>query len=184
MKKIILLPAFILMVAAQLYFPLRLVLDSETILDTGKPYKFRTASVYPLSPVQGSYILLTYYDNVVQVDSTSEWTQNEAIYVGLRVDSAGFAAIDYVSKEIPQPNTDYVKAFVDYVIEDSLSSSLVIRYPFNRFYLEATPKSADRPVYPYPQTDSTTITYATITVKAGEAIITDVLVNDISIKTQ
>lgn len=181
MKKIILLPAFILMVAAQLYMPLRLVMDSENILETGKEFKFLTAPVYPVTPAQGSYIFLTYYNNTIQTDSTEDWIQNEQVYVALRIDTAGFAMIDFVSKEIPTSNTDYVKAYVDYVIEDSISS-LVIRYPFDRFYLEAPSKSTERPIYPDTQADSTTVTYAIVTVKDGEAIVTDVKVNEVSIK--
>ncbi len=183
MKKTILLPAFLLMVAAQLYIPLQLVKHSEHILETGKVFKFPIAPVYYHSPAQGSYIQLTYYGNTIQTDRTEDWVQNEQVYVALRVDSAGYATIDYVSKEIPSGNTDYVNAFVDYVIEDSISS-LVIRYPFNRFYLEASMKTSERPLYTDPPSDPTSISYAIVTIKDGEAIVTDVVADGISIKDQ
>jgi hypothetical protein len=179
--KIIILPAFLLMVAAQLYVPLQLVLSSENILEEGTDYKFRTASVYPLTPVQGSYILLTYYDNIIKVDTADRWASNEEIYVVLKTDHAGFASIDFVSRELPDPGFDFVKAYVDYVIDDSTSTSLSIRYPFNRFYLEAPSKNDEKQLYPIYASDSTAVTYALVTVKDGEAIVKDVIANEVSI---
>ena len=183
-NKLILIPAFLLMVAAQLYVPFRLVQSSENILDTGIEYKFRTASVYPVTPAQGSYIQLTYYDNIIKVDTAEQWFSNEDVYVVIKPDSAGFASIDFVSREIPVSGLDYVRAYVDYVIEDSTSNSLSIRYPFNRFYLEAPSKGDEKFLYPIYQVDSAAVTYALVTIKDGEAIVKDVMVNDVSIKAQ
>lgn len=179
MNKTILIPAFLLMVLAQLYVPVRLVMQSENILETGKAFKFRTGPVYPLYPVNGNMIILNYEGTTVPIENTKDWTQNEPVFVALAVDSAGFAVIDHVSKTAPESNVDYVKAFVNYVIEDS-TSSLVIRYPFDKFYLEARMDDTIPPESP--STDSTTVTYASVIIKQGEAIVKDVLINEKSIK--
>lgn len=183
MKKIILLPAFLIMVAAQLYMPIRLVLNSENILETGKEFKFQTASVYPQTPARGSYVSLTFQGNTIPVDSSDVWNQNEEIYVVLKTDSSGFANIDYVTKERPSAEIDFVKAFVDYVIQDSISS-LVVRYPFDRFYLEADPKSSERSYYSEVRPDGSSNTYALVVIKEGDAIVVDVFIDNVSIKEQ
>jgi uncharacterized membrane-anchored protein len=182
MKKTILLPAFILMVLVQLYIPVRLVIQSENILSTGKAYKFRTASVYPLSPVNGNMIILNFSGTTAHVENTAEWEQNQPVFVALSVDSSGFAAIDFISKTVPEGDVDYVKAFIDFINADS-TSSVLIRYPFDRFYLEATMDKSGRPLVFEPSyADSTAVTYAYVIVKAGDAIVEDVLVNEKSIK--
>lgn len=179
MKNKILLPAFLLMVLAQLYVPVRLVMQSENILETGKAFKFRTGPVYPLYPVNGNMILLNYEGTTVPVENAKDWNQNEPVYVALAIDSAGFAVIDHVSKAAPENNVDYVKAYIDYVIDDS-TSSVVVRYPFDRFYLE---NKMDHTPGPEPSSpDSAALTYAIVIIKNGEAIVEDVLVNEKSIK--
>lgn len=179
MKNKILLPAFLLMVLAQLYVPVRLVMQSENILETGKAFKFRTGPVYPLYPVNGNMILLNYEGTTIPVENAKDWNQNEPVFVTLAIDSAGFAIIDQVSKTVPESNADYVKAYINYVIDDS-TSSVVIRYPFDRFYLEDKMDNTTVPEPSYP--DSTTVTYANVIIKQGEAIVEDVLVNEKSIK--
>ena len=48
---------FIVVAIAQLFIPTQMILNQETILKTGKPYRFKTQPVDPSDPFKGKYII-------------------------------------------------------------------------------------------------------------------------------
>lgn len=179
-KKII-LPLFILVALAQLYVPSKMIFDREGILETGTNYKFSTAPIDPSDPLRGKYIILSYKDNVVAIKDEKSWITGETVYVSLVTDEDGFAKIASVSKDKPLDNQSFLKAKVSTVSSDG-TNKLTIYYPFDRYYMEESKAYDAELVYTKSLQDTTLVTYALVSIKNGEAVLKDVLIDGISIK--
>ena len=180
MKKTILVPAFILMVLAQLYFPARMIFHKESILTTGTEYKFRTAPIDPYDPFRGKYILLNFNANSVKVADADDWMSGDQVFVDLTTDSAGYASVLSVSKSEPDSYDNYIKASISLIIYDTLNT-VFIQYPFDRFYMEESIAPAAEQTYNAAAVDSNQVAYALVLVKNGEAVVKDVLIDGVSL---
>lgn len=172
---------FILVALAQLVIPAGMIFNREDVLATGRDFKFKTAPVDPNDPFRGKYITLRYEDNEIQLQHDTNWVRNEAIYVILSTDAEGFVEILAFSKEKPTGNPDFVKAkVIDVNFNDPYS--LFIEYPFNRFYMEESKAPVAEQVYNEALPDTTVVTCALVSVKEGEAVLKDVLIDGVSIQ--
>ncbi|MBC8005575.1 MAG: GDYXXLXY domain-containing protein [Verrucomicrobia bacterium] len=179
-SKRILLIAFLLVALVQLAIPVKMIWDREEILDTGTLYKFRTAPVDPNDPFRGKYIALTFRENTVEVNDGEEWIDGEPIYLTLTTDSNGFAKIDFVSKEMPSGQPNVIRAKVRYVMDEK-PRKVVIDYPFDRFYMEESKALEAEILYRQLQADTNRVTYALVSIKNGEAVLSDVQIDGTSI---
>jgi uncharacterized membrane-anchored protein len=180
-NKKLLLAAMVLVAMAQLYFPAKMIRDRENVLNTGKEFKFKTAPIDPYDPFRGKYIALAFKDNMFDIQGDSNWVYNESVFVILTADEQGFAKIRSVSKEKPAYGQEYVKAKVTYVSHNG-NYRLFIEYPFNRFYMEESKAIDAEQLYRRTLPDTTQIAYALVKIKDGDAVLKDVLINDISIR--
>lgn len=176
-KKTLLFILFILVALTQLYVPAKMVFDKEEVISTGKVFKFLTAPIDPSDPFRGKYITLTFKENSFPLQNKNEWERNEPIFVLLTSDSAGYAKIASVSKTKPAHDADHVRAKVRYVTKDEIH----IEWPFSRFYMEESKAPLAEKAYRESARDTSRTTYALLLVKDGEAVLTDVLINEISI---
>lgn len=175
-KKVILV-VFILVAITQLFVPAKMILDRESILNTGKEFKFKTAPIDPSDPFRGKYITLSFDNNTIEVQNEEDWVIGETIYVLLSTDSSGFARIESVSKDKTLYSKDFLKAKVGWVNGKLLN----VEYPFDRFYMEEN-KAHDAEIeYRESQTDTDQLTYALVSIKAGEFVLKDVLIGGVSI---
>lgn len=175
------LTAFILVVLAHWYVPAKMILDRETVLSSGTEYKFRTAPLDPSDPFRGKYITLRFNDTRYPLPTGAEWNPGEDAYVSLTTDREGFATIRSVSKKAPHRDTDYVKAKVNYVTNDSVNT-ILLEYPFDRFYMEEAKAPRAERVYNESLRDTTKQTYALVSIKGNTAVLKDVLIDGISIR--
>ena len=93
MKKIIIVPAFIIMVLLQLYVPAKMILGKEKVLAEGNEFMFKTAPVDPSDPFRGKYIVLTFEENSAQVANAEDWNSGDPVFVSLTKNDEGFAKI-------------------------------------------------------------------------------------------
>lgn len=175
-----LLIIFILVALMQLFVPAKMIWDREAILATGKEYRFKTAPLDPNDPFRGKYIVLQYSENRFQVPQESEWSTNETVFVLLKKDAKGFAAIESVSKEKPKADMDFVKAQVSSLTNDT--QNLIIHYPFDRFYMEESKAPIAESVYVETVLDTAKVAYAIVRIKDGEAVLKDVVIDGVSIQ--
>ena len=180
-NKTILFTAFILMAIIQLAIPGKMIWDKEKIIETGKEFKFESAPIDPTDPFRGKYIVLHYNENSITVETEDNWVSGESIYVILKTNDKGFSMIDYISKEIPKTTEDFVLAHVDYIFGDEFKT-ITISYPFDRFYMEESKAYAAEQEYNVSQLDSTKTTYALVSIKDGDAVLKDVMIDGISIR--
>ncbi len=177
----ILLPAFILVALVQLFVPAKMIWDKEKVIAIVKEYKFETVPIDPTDPFRGKYVVLRYKENSFYVDNISEWKKGDKIYVLLKEDENGFAKIESVSKEKPLLRDNYVKAKVGH-LSNFKPNKLNIDYPFNRFYMEESKAYAAEQLYRKFQRDSSIKTYGSVSIKNGESVLKDVIIDGMSLK--
>lgn len=181
MNNKIIIPAFFIMALAQLYVPANMIFNKESVISKGNEFRFKTAPVDPTDPFRGKYIVLSFEANAIQVTNADGWYEGDPIYVNLGTNDKGFAEILSVSKEQPEENEDFVRASIGFIMNDSLRN-LTVQYPFDRFYMEESKAYDAEQAYMESTLDSTQVTYALVKVKHGDAVVTDVIINGISVK--
>ncbi|MBK8829334.1 MAG: GDYXXLXY domain-containing protein [Saprospiraceae bacterium] len=180
MNQKITIPAFFLMVLAQLYVPASMIFQKERVIAQGTAYKFRTAPIDPNDPFRGKYITLSFNETGVKVENAEEWNNADEVYVYLTTDSSGYAMIQSIAKEQPKGRNDYIKANIDYIMTDTLST-VFVRYPFDRFYMEESKAPVAETIYNEAAIDSNQVAYALVMVMNGDAVVRDIFIDDVSI---
>lgn len=178
MKTIHIFLIFILVAVLQLVIPTQMIFNQENIIETGKPYKFKTQPVDPSDPFKGKYIHLNYEaDSFATTDSV--WTRSEEVFVSIANDSLNFAKVINVTRQKPT-NGDYVKAKVDWY--SKYDKQLNFTFPFNEFYMNETKAYDAEIAHTKAQNDSKpNNTYALVYVRDGETVLDNVFINDIPI---
>lgn len=181
-NKNILITLFLLVVLAQLFVPLQMIYNQEDIINTGKTVKFQCEPIDPNDPFRGKYITLNFKENGIKVKNTKYWKSNETVFAEIAISKDGFAKIQSISKTEPTDNSIYVKAKINYIGDYNNENKIYLDLPFNRFYMnEYKAKNAEN-LYAKTTIDTTKIAYASVAIKNGEAVIKDVLIDNISIK--
>ena len=172
-------PGFILMVLVQLYVPAQMILGREDVIESGVAYKFKTRPFDPNDPFRGKYIRLSFEEERVVVDTTLKWISGEDVYAILGTHENGFAKIKGLSKVAPTGDQDYIKTTVRY--SNYSSNSVRITLPFDRFYMEES-KAYDAEVLSRVSfRDTSKLVYALVNVKEGEAVMSNVFIDDVPI---
>ncbi len=177
--------AFVLVALAQLYVPAKMIFEKEGVISGGKEFKFRCAPVDPNDPFRGKYITLRFDATSYESQGTEEWESGEDIFVLLTTDSAGYAIIKSVSKEKPDINIDYVKAKIYHSVKKSqwrTGTRLTIEYPFEKYYMEESKANPAEKMYRTSIRSSAKNAYALVSIKNGEAVLKDVMIDKVSIK--
>jgi hypothetical protein len=103
------------------------------------------------------------------------------LYFFLDTDSLGFAKISEVSKIPLNLTNDFVVAEVGWY--NKRTQKLNFNLPFNRYYMEETKAyDAEVAVRDLQRDSIPNNTYALVYIKDGEAVLNDVIINEISIK--
>ncbi len=180
MKTINLLVIFIIVALVQIFVPAQMIFNQEKIIDTGVAYKFKTQPIDPSDPFRGKYIVLNYEVDTFKT-SDSLWNYGEDVYVYLNQDSLGFAQVNQVSKFELKGHKDYVMAEVNWYNRNE--AELHFNLPFDRYYMEETKAYDAELAVRNSQRDSVpNSAYALVYVKEGEAVLDDVIINQVSIK--
>lgn len=181
-NKKLLLIIFCIVAAVQLFVPAKMIFDSEDVIKTGKEFKFKTEPVDPNDPFRGKYITLRFEQNKIQQLVDTTWKERETVYVTLTHDSAGYAKIESISHFEPENTDDFVKCKVNYYNRYN-ESFVYLEYPFEKYYMEESKAPKAEIAYRESARDTAQNTYALVNVKHGDAVLRDVLINDVSIKT-
>ena len=168
---------FGLLVLLQLWAPASMIFERESVLRTGKVFRFRTAPVDPNDPLRGKYILLRFQESSFYTKGQATWAAGDKLYVQIKNDEKGFAKIQAVSSQRPSTDLDFIVAKVDYMSYDN-NKMVFIEWPFERFYMEESKALPAEKVYQQSTLDSTQTTYAIVKVKSGDAVLQDVFIND------
>jgi uncharacterized membrane-anchored protein len=179
-NKTILIPGFILMVALQLYIPVQMINRKEAILRNGKEFKFRTAPIDPTDVFRGKYITLSFQATSLNVTNAQDWNQGDPIFVLMGEDEKGYVKINSISKEKPVDEENYVKASINYIANDTISY-VSVDYPFDRFYMDEFKAQGAQVAYQEAAIDTNQVAYALVSIKDGDAVIKNVMIDDVPI---
>lgn len=180
MKKIHIFILFIMIAVAQIFVPAQMIFNKESIMNTGTAYKFKTQPVDPNDPYRGKYINLNFEQNSF-VTTDSIWERKDKVYVYLETDSLGYAKVKGVSKTLLNLEKDFIVSEVGWY--NKRDRELNFNLPFNRYYMEETKAYDAEIAVRNNQRDSIqNNTYALVYIKNGEAVLNDVIINEISIK--
>jgi len=169
---------FIILAIVQLCIPAQMINHRESILKEGKVFKFKTEPVDPSDPFKGKYIYLNYELRSFKVDNVV-WKPSQDIYISIINDSLGFAKASAIHEEAPK-NGDFVMAKVDRY--SSAKEVVRFTFPFNEFYMEESKAYDAEVAHRNAQRDSLpNSTYALVYIKEGEAVLSNVFINDIPI---
>jgi len=180
-KRNIIFTLFILLALIQIIFSAKMIFDSERILDSGNEFWFKTAPIDPNDPFRGKYITLNFDENSIVTKTDELWYSGDKIYVSFTSDSTGFAKIENVSKDLPDNTSNYVLCEVSYAINGD-TSSIVVNYPFTKYYMEETKANNAEIIYNDSAADTTSLCYAQVLIKNGEARIKDIIIDGKSLK--
>lgn len=176
--KYFLVIGFGLMCIAQWYVPSSMIMEQEDLLASGTIYRFKTAPVDPNDPFRGKYITLNFEAETFVNANAREWDGDQKVYVILRKDKDGFAAVAEITDSLPVDDQDFFPARVRYTDNDKVE----LRFPFDRFYLEESKASAAEETYAESnRADEGADTYAVVRIKDGKAALQDVRIGDRSI---
>jgi len=177
---------FAVMVLAQLAVPFKMIFDREKVLSEGKTFKFKTAPIDPSDPFRGKYVTLNFAENNFEVSDGTKWHNGQSVYVLLATDADGFAKIIDVVRELPAEGEDCVKAKLNYVATKKDSTKTIqelnLEYPFERFYMEESKAPLAESMYWEVSRDTTKVTYASVNIQNGQAVLKDVFIGDVSIR--
>jgi len=169
---------FVFMCAAQWLVPGKMIYDSEDVVTGGTVFKFKTQPVDPSDPFRGKYITLSFDANSILADS-ADWQSPGEVYITFTTDSAGFAKPASISSTAPAA-APYLHTTVLYV-DSGDPAPITFDLPFDRFYLEESKASEAEKAYWEAQRDSAQVAYGVVRIGAGNAVLTDVMINDRSI---
>jgi len=177
--KTLALPLFVVMCIAQWFVPGQMIYDSETVIVEGTSYKFKTQPIDPSDPFRGKYITLNFDANSIIIPDSAAWEGGEDIFVTFTTDSAGFAKPSGIYRAEPGADA-YLKTTVNY-FNTYGNFEVFFNIPFDRFYLEESKASQAEQLYWQAQVDSAQVAYGLVTIGKGQAVLTDVMINDRSI---
>lgn len=172
---------FIMLSLAQLYLPIKMIVDQEAVVSKGKTFRFKVAPLDPNDPFRGKYITLRYEANSVKVKNVNEWMRNARVYVVLKTDPQGYAVISSLLAQRPENQVDYVEARIG-MFNGEDKSTVHIEYPFGRFYMEETKAVEAEKLFLETLRSPKSNAYAQVYVREGNALIGDVVINGKSVK--
>lgn len=169
-----------ILVCIQWIVPMQMVRDSRSTLTSGTEYKFRLAPVDPEDPFRGKYLDLDFDISRVKVATPPYWSPGDKVYVILDEDPDGFARVNRLSGEAPEPGVDFIESRIRSAVgEDSLL--VFIEYPLDRYYINEKMAGPIEEFIFENQNDSTRINYAVVRVRSGRALLEEVYIDDVPV---
>ncbi len=166
------------MFAVQLFVPAQMIYQQEDALVTGKSYKFKTQPIDPTDPFWGKYIVLNYEMDSFETDEEGWNDYSGNVFVYLKTDAEGFAAVKTVSKTLLDTSDDYIIAESKYNDDRTINFDL----PFNRFYMNENKAYDAEASVREAQIDTTKICYGLVFVKEGTAVLENVFIDETPIQ--
>ncbi|QIE60291.1 GDYXXLXY domain-containing protein [Rasiella rasia] len=179
MNKLLIIGAFAIMVLAQWFVPAKMILDQETVLNSGTAYKFKTVPLDPNDPLRGKYISLRYEMNKAALVGNQDVDWDDPIFVYIKKDTEGFAVATKASATKLNTDQDYVLAKAQNKYADTVRFML----PFTRFYMEESKAYPAEILVRQANRDSLLANcYGLVYIKDDTAVLDDVFVNNKPIK--
>ena len=124
-------PLLVIIVAAQLAFPVYMIATNEVLLAKGTTYKFRVAPRDPYDPFRGRYVTVRVVHDELTVAAPFE--TGDMAYATLDP-YAEYASVNGLFSDKPERG-DYLEVRVRDVTETASGFIVSIDYPFDRIFM-------------------------------------------------
>lgn len=153
---------FLLVALAQITVPASMIWKRQRTLREGRLWKFRTAPVDPVDAMRGRYLVLRF--EAENFSSATPLPYQDTVYVKLKEDADGFAAVDQVDVKLPEgDDVVWAEGFSSYQGKGH------VRFSFDRLWVtEANAPAAERAYADHSRREKIDA-YATVRVMAGDA---------------
>jgi uncharacterized membrane-anchored protein len=171
---------FVLIAVIQLAVPIAEIVRHEQVLQSGVPYKFRTAPVDPADAFRGRYVALAYEGTAAPLREGDDLWYGTPAYVRLGKDEAGFARFVELSATPPESG-DYLLVESRFTGQRGDEEEMHFSLPFDRFYMDETDAPRAEAAYRRyaGRSDSDTVTaYVLVRVKEGRGVIEELYIKD------
>jgi uncharacterized membrane-anchored protein len=170
MKRITLL-IFALVAIAQLSVPATMVWTRHLTLKQGRVWKLRTAPVDPEDAVRGRFLALQFAIEEFPQAASTPW--NNPVYVALKEDADGFAAIDHLSNE-PMRGDNVMTAQPTGWYEGKQH----ILFPFRQYWVSEKIAPEAETAYRNNSTAKNQSAFVTVRVRDGDAALEQLYINN------
>lgn len=170
--------AFIALAIAQLFISSKMIFDNQKIVDEGVVFKFKTVPIDPYDAFRGKYITLNYEIESYKTND-QKLERDDNVFITISNDSLGFAKIDSILLDKP----DYLSPnYFEATVSINYNGIVRLNFPFDRYYMEETKAQKAEDTLRVLSRENERSAYATISILNGTGIVTDVLVENQSIK--
>lgn len=150
---------FALVVFAQLAVPASMIWKRERTLREGRVWKFRTAPVDPVDAFRGRYVALEFEAEGQEITPPPNAKYGQTVFVTLRPDAEGFAAIDQVLPSRPEAD-DFMEAQLH---------GATVSLPFDRYWVTERDAPAAETAYRAQSRREKRNAFVTVRVFKGDA---------------
>ena len=179
MKKY-LIPAFLIMAAAQWYLPLSMIRDMDQVLAGGQEIRLVIRPFDPADPFRGNYLQLLFeHDFVEQVYDTT-WHAGERVFISLYEGNDGLSRPVRASREKPESDTLFLEGRAVYFIPDA--QKLYFSWPFDRYYVNEKAAPRMEEALQNLASGGSLRAWALLNVSDGQAVLRDVVVEGRSLR--
>lgn len=162
---------FVLVAIAQLSVPAAMVWKRHQTFRAGRVWKLRTAPVDPEDALRGRYISLRFAIEEFPSVDTPGW--KNPVYVVLKEDADGFAAVDHLSNE-PVSGDNVVQAAPNGYWEGKQH----IVFPFGQYWVTEKIAPQAETAYWNNSTRKNPNAYVTLRVRNGDAALEQLYINN------
>lgn len=153
------LVVFVLVAATQVAVPASLIWKRERTLRQGHVWKLRTAPVDPVDAFRGRYVALEFEAETQQISPPPSSQYGQTVFVTLRADAEGFAAIDQVLASRPNSN--------DFMVAQLQGATISL--PFDKYWVTERDAQAAEAAYRTQSTREKRNAFVTVRVFKGDA---------------
>ena len=159
---------------AQWAIPASIIWRYETVLATGKVFKFQTHPVDPYDAFRGRYVALGFnWESAPLMANVRSPNPGERMFALIEIGTNGFAQIKGLTFERPQTE-DYFGVKVRYCLSPT---NVLIQFPFDRYYMnEKLAPAADTAYRQHAGRSGRQDAYVAVRVQNGRATIEDLYV--------
>jgi hypothetical protein len=169
---------FVVLALAQVFVPMQMITTQRSISKKGTEFKFKIEPVDPHDPFRGKYINLRFDANRYTDMDVNNWSNGQSVYLGIGIDSLGFARIDKVYAEKPTRHSDYLKTKISYISNLKSRTILNFDFPFNRFYMEESKAPEAENLTMRFDRDSSHVFHAVVYILNGKTALGEVYIDD------
>lgn len=193
-KKLRLL-GFALLALIQLLVPAWMIVQWENTLQSGQPYRFKTAPVDPYDLFRGRYVALGIENASVLAPKSQKLSNGQWVNVSLKTGPDGFAQLDQLS--LTAPEGPYLHLQISSVSEDWTDDAIqsatpsasaqparpaqqrvAFHLPFDRYYLEEKLAPEAETAYQQLTSESQQKTFIQVRVKDGKAVLEELYLDN------